>query len=239
MVFQYTLSGEGKFKDTSGTYSVPAGKGFLCEVSDAAVQYWYPRGAREPWTFIFATFEGSCALDILKEMTGRHGSLYEMPENGKLIRRLLAWKAYAGSTVRVSAPEGAAMVFELLTSLAESKETRVSVSASSRLVMAACDTIDEGPGNGKTVGAIAKHLMVSREHLSRLFKDEIGESLQGYLLKRRFQLACHLLKETELGEKDICERLGGISPQHLIRMFKKEMKITPRQFRASGVIPPL
>jgi hypothetical protein len=33
-VFQYTISGEGRFRDASGTYVVPAGQGFLCAVYD-------------------------------------------------------------------------------------------------------------------------------------------------------------------------------------------------------------
>jgi len=238
MVFQLTLSGSGRFEDAKGVYELGPGKGFLCEVSDPSVRHWYPKGAREPWVFVFATFEGACAREILKETARRHGPVYELPSNSKLTRKLLSWKAYGGSTVRLSAPESAACAFEILTSLAGAKESEASVSASSRLVLSACDAIEESLCKGEGVSSIAKRLMVSREHLSRLFRREMGQSVQRYMAKRRFHLACHLLKETELGEKGICERLGGISPQHLIRVFKQELKITPRQFRASGACPP-
>ena len=63
--------------------------------------------------------------------------------------------------------------------------------------------------NEKTsVTQIARSLRVSREHLSRVFKEYAGISIQQFILQRKIRLACKLLKESNFSIKEISSRLG-------------------------------
>ncbi len=236
-LFQYTLSGEGVFEDADGPRRVPAGSGFLCEVRDPAISYYYPPGATEPWDFLFVCFEGEPALLILRELVQRHGPVLHLPTDCSLLRRLTAWSSFDGISVSISAFAGAAVVFELLTTLGTNNETGPLHAPSSKVVADACVQFDVKVGSEVSVGTVAAELGVSREHLARVFRTELGQTPQQYLIRRKLLLACRLLKESRLSSKEICGRLGGVSHQHLIRLFRKELRMTPRQFRESGSIP--
>ena len=237
IVFQYTLSGEGRFKSGKETVRITPGKGFLCEVYDPETSYFYPAGAVKPWEFIFITFSGTTAVSIVRDIIRRHDAVFELDPECKLIKRLMTWSAYDGTTVKISAPNGASLVFDLLMTLGEAREMHVLHSPSNRIVSEACTVIDGDISNGISVTGLAAKLSISREHLTRLFKTELGQTPHEYIARRKLLLACRLLKDSSLSGKVICERLGGITHQHFVRMFKKELKMTPSQFRKVGMIP--
>lgn len=237
IVFQYTLFGEGRFRSGGVTSRMMPGKGFLCEVYDPETSYFYPTGATKPWEFIFITFSGFTAVATVRDIIHRHGAVFELDPECKLLKHLKTWSAYDGTSVKISAPDGASVVFELLTTLSESKEQHVLQNSSNRIVSGACDVIDNDISNGVSVTGLAAKLSISREHLTRLFKTELGQTPHEYIARRKLLLACRLLKDSSLSGKVICERLGGITHQHFVRMFKKELKMTPSQFRKVGMIP--
>lgn len=86
-------------------------------------------------------------------------------------------------------------------------------------------------GGSLTVDSFAKEEGFSSDYLSRLFKKNTGRGLSGFFQHRRVQHACrHLL----LGENTITEvahRLGFCDASHLGRVFKKEMEMTPFEYR--------
>ncbi|HBC87497.1 MAG TPA: hypothetical protein DCZ94_11125 [Lentisphaeria bacterium] len=236
MVFQYSLSGEGRFKDASGEHRIGPGKGFLCEVYDPAVSYFYPPGSMRPWEFIYITFYGA-ATGIVKDIVKRHGAIFELDLECKLIKQLKAFSVYDGTSVRISASAGASLVFELLMTLDGSRESFHEQSSSNRIVSEACTMIDDEIANGISVTSLAGKMEISREHITRLFKAELGQTPHDYIARRKLLLACRLLKDSNLSGKVICERIGGITHQHFVRMFKKEFKMTPSHFRKMGVLP--
>jgi AraC-like DNA-binding protein len=237
IVFQYTLSGEGRFRSGNETSKITPGKGFLCEVYDPATAYFYPSGAKEPWEFIFITFSGITAVAIVRDIIQRHGAVFDLNPECRILKHLKTWSAYGGTSVKISAPVGASMIFELLMTLSESKELYVLQSPSNRIVSEACAVIDNDISNCISVTGLAAKLSISREHLTRLFKMELGQTPHEYITRRKLLLACRLLKDSSLSGKVICERLGGITHQHFVRMFKKELKMTPSKFRKVGMSP--
>ncbi|OGV36325.1 MAG: hypothetical protein A2X48_08800 [Lentisphaerae bacterium GWF2_49_21] len=237
MVFQYTLSGEGRFIDDRGMHRVTPGKGFLCEVYNTTASYFYPPGSVRPWEFIFITFCGAAATGIVKDIVQRHGSIFELDPECKLMKHLKAFSVYDRTSVRISSSAGASLVFELLMTLDGSKESAVAKSSSNRIVSEACTMIDDGIASGISVTSLARKMTISREHLTRLFKAELGQTPHKYIARHKIRLACRLLKDSNLSGKVICERIGGITHQHFVRMFKNEFKMTPSQFKKTGVIP--
>ncbi len=85
-----------------------------------------------------------------------------------------------------------------------------------------------------TATTVARHLGVTREHLSRAFHQHCGITYQNYVMNRRLAAARHLLTETNTSSSllDIALATGFGSHAHFSRVFRKHEGITPTQFRA-------
>ena len=84
-VFEYSLSGEGVFRDAAGEHRVPPGSGFLCDVSDPETSYYYPATGTTPWEFVFACFDGPAAFAMTKDLVKRYGPVFPLPRTGGVV----------------------------------------------------------------------------------------------------------------------------------------------------------
>lgn len=78
---------------------------------------------------------------------------------------------------------------------------------------------------------VAEHLAVSERQLNRIFKTATGTTVIHYFNKHRILQARYYLISTNLGLKEIAERLGYYDQYHFSRSFKKTTGFTPSQFR--------
>ncbi len=235
-LFKYTLSGEGRFRCTGGEHTIGPGTGFLCRVSDPQTAYYYPPGGREPWRFVYTCFAGPVATAMVDELVQRFGHIYELPVHHPSIEALLGWESYAGAQPTISLAQKARLVLDLLTDLAAEKETPQSPSDANELTRKAQQLIERNLQENLNATQLAQILDVSREHLTRVFKEQTGQTLYRYMLRRRMLLACHLLKEADLTNKQIAARLG-CTPAQFSRSFRSVIHLTPTQFRKVGIIP--
>lgn len=83
-----------------------------------------------------------------------------------------------------------------------------------------------------TVNGIATELGISADYLSHLFKEETGQNLSAYILKRRLEAARALLWEGA-NISEVCKALCFCSKSHFIAAFKKEYGMTPGDFSAA------
>ena len=84
-----------------------------------------------------------------------------------------------------------------------------------------------------TVGAIAASVGVSSDYLSRQFRQVTGIAVQEYLRRYRFARAMELL-QTGLSVGDVAAQVGFGSLCHFSREFKREMGITPSQYKTQN-----
>lgn len=78
---------------------------------------------------------------------------------------------------------------------------------------------------------VAEHVALSENYLSKLFHRETGYSLSDYILEKRIALAKKLLSQTKLSISDIGAAVGYDASAHFIRMFKREVGKTPKEYR--------
>ncbi|WP_342549433.1 response regulator [Paenibacillus sp. FSL P2-0089] len=82
-----------------------------------------------------------------------------------------------------------------------------------------------------TLEATAGLLQASPVYLSRLFKQELGESFGTYLTQTRIRRAAQLLHSTDLSINEVAEQSGYETQHYFSTAFKKQTGVAPLQFR--------
>ena len=78
---------------------------------------------------------------------------------------------------------------------------------------------------------IAEALHLSKYHISRLFNNKLGLSLNTYINTLRINEACDLLEDTDKKTTDISEEIGFGSIRSFNRAFLQIMDMSPLQYR--------
>lgn len=82
-----------------------------------------------------------------------------------------------------------------------------------------------------TVKYFAEKLFLSSNYLGDLLKKETGKSAQEHIQLRMIELAKEKIYEPGKSISEIAYQLGFKYPQHFTRMFKKEVGMTPLEYR--------
>ena len=226
-----TLEGEGAFRYGNTVYPLPPGKGFMCTLGDPESSYFYPGHARKPWVFLWMDFSGETAVRMIEELCRQYGHVFEIPLNSGLIRYLKSFRNQRRSIRFVSPTEGARIVCEVLALLGENLERKDIDSPGSQLVQAAQAAISENLDRSLNLSEIAARLKVSREHLTRIFRERTGITPQEFAAEERMQFAVRLLRDSFQSSGEIAEQTGYSSAVSFSRAFARRFGCTPMQYR--------
>lgn len=72
---------------------------------------------------------------------------------------------------------------------------------------------------------------LSPDHCARAFKQSFGVTPQRYQMVLRLKRAQRLLEDTDLPVAEIARLVGYKLPQGLIRLFLREIRVTPQRYR--------
>ena len=81
-----------------------------------------------------------------------------------------------------------------------------------------------------SLAAIAKHFYYNPSYLSRAFSQAFGKKMSDYVLECKIATAKRYLAETDIPIIKIAESLGYQSSQALIRSFKKQVGVSPKEW---------
>lgn len=82
---------------------------------------------------------------------------------------------------------------------------------------------------------VSRIVDISPYYFSKLFKEETGENFIDYLTGIRIEKAKKLLQNRELSIKNICADTGYSDPNYFSRIFKKQVGVTPTEYRESMI----
>nr|WP_212119442.1 AraC family transcriptional regulator [Niallia circulans] len=88
-----------------------------------------------------------------------------------------------------------------------------------------------------TLDDIAHHLNISKYYMSRIFKDVTGYTIMQYIMSCRINRAKYLLEiHSDKSILEVSLESGFEDSSHFSRFFRKQMKLTPTEYRNSTAI---
>ncbi len=86
-----------------------------------------------------------------------------------------------------------------------------------------------------TIEALSEVVCLSKDHLTRLFKKEIGETPMQYIIRKKIARAQQLLLTESSPVKVIAYSLGFEDHSYFIRLFKKQTGMSPQEYRKNHI----
>ena len=106
-------------------------------------------------------------------------------------------------------------------------------SMENHLVKATREFIEERVYENLRLSDICRALGYSKSYLSKLFREQTGESIAGFAVKTKIKKAKQLIREGNMNFSEISDKLSFDNPQYFSRVFKRETGVTPSAFMRS------
>ncbi|WJH33872.1 response regulator [Paenibacillus sp. CC-CFT747] len=120
-----------------------------------------------------------------------------------------------------------ARLAELLFSLKGSEQK----DRTGRIITAVHDYIEAHLHDNLSLDVLAEHVYLHPAYLSRLYKQAAGQRLSDYIKSVRIKKAKELLTDDRLKIHEVAARVGFETSYYFSKVFKKEMKVTPQEYR--------
>ena len=99
------------------------------------------------------------------------------------------------------------------------------------IIKKVCDYIDENLAKDISLEETADFAGVSIFYLSKLFKEEKGETFINFVSDKRLEKARQLLESTDLSIKEITAEVGYNDQNYFSRIFKNKYGLSPKEYR--------
>ncbi len=106
-------------------------------------------------------------------------------------------------------------------------------SMETHLVTAAKKIIGENLDKTLRVSDLCRELGYSKSYLSKLFRDQTGDTIAAYSVKAKIARAKELIRESDLNFTQISDRLAFDNSQYFSRVFKRVTGMSPSEFKSS------
>ena len=93
------------------------------------------------------------------------------------------------------------------------------------------DYIHSNYKNDISLDDVSREIDISPYYFSKIFKEAMGENFIEYLTNIRIEKAKELLDNTDMSMKEICIEVGYSNPNYFSRIFKKNVGVTPTEYK--------
>lgn len=102
---------------------------------------------------------------------------------------------------------------------------------SSKYIREVIEYIQNNYSNNITNETIANELHLNPVYLNRVFKNNTNMSIHSFVINYRLNVAMTLLRSENVSVKEVSHMVGYDDPIQFSKMFKKNIGITPKQYR--------
>ncbi len=96
--------------------------------------------------------------------------------------------------------------------------------------------IEDNPRKNFDNAELAARIGLNRNSFIRLFRNELDESPQNFIKRKKIEESCRMLFATDMSIDEIAESLGFANRFHFSRIFKKVMNDPPALFRRQATM---
>lgn len=227
----YIISGKGTYAAEKKTYQLRAGDCFIL-YPGAEIKYY--ADPEDPWEYAWVGFMGSDAAVMVRatDFTKKKPVIEKEKIPGSVVRKQLEQIYQVRGTTYEAAAAMTGALYTLLAVFIRCATKEEEKTDLRRIyVERAKDYIASSYSYPITVEDVASYTGISRSYLFRSFQTYQKQSPKEYLTSFRIRQACHLLQETELSIASIAYSVGFEDNLYFSKAFKKQMKISPSEYR--------
>ena len=233
-LIHYIHNGHGKFCVDNNEYTLGKGQGFL--ICPDIVTY-YQADFKDPWHYSWVGFHGLKAEGILKRAgLTRDNPVFSSEED--YIDNCFAQINETDNLRPGSELRFLGLLYMFLSEMIgqSGKDGLYGLPAGRKelYVKKAIEYIEMNYSRKVRISELAHHLGLDRSYLGSIFKEQLGATLQDFLLNFRLDKACALMKNENLSIGDISRSVGYDDPLLFSKLFKKNKGLSPREYRKSG-----
>ena len=226
----YCIGGAGEVFLGSRRGIVREGQGMFL-TADTPHAY---HAAGKKWRVDYITFSGSLCAPILNSLGLTDSDIFSFSEPEVLRRHILNFKRIYRSDLRHKNRLFSKELYSLLVdvSLIMNRMETEPVEDTGDVIMRIIDYMELNYRKDISLDDIADHIGLSKEHICRLFKRSMNETVIEDLTKIRiFHAARMLLQEPDKTALEIGMECGFPSPSYCSKEFKKLHGMTPNMYR--------
>lgn len=225
------LEGYGFFKIAGREYFLKKGDVFL--ITPGQAHMYCSRLDSRP-VLLWAELRGGSCREIFSRFSAVGGYALQNMGTEKIGKKLLCLLLNRKNKEedKRNRYEESAEIYDFLMCLLEMTEN-MKKRPSDAFVQAA-EYIDRNFTENISIQKLAESLHVSQGYLNRLFRNGMGVSPVKYIMMKRIEYACYLLRTTELSCEKISRMAGMYDNAHFYRVFRRVMKMTPVEYRKQG-----
>lgn len=237
-LFFMVLAGEGSLEYGGEVYDLQEGD---CAFVDCRRAYAHSC-SEKLWSLKWVHFYGPNMGGIYNNYMERGGRPVLTPPDGERYEQLLdEIYGIAASGSNIKDMQICEKLTSLLTLLAEhglmagqagnQDAFRQGGSAKRQNLQAVKEYLDEHFDQKVTLDLLSELFYINKFYLTRIFKEQFGETVTAYLLQVRITQAKQRLRFTDKSIEEIAHECGMHDANYFSRMFKKVEKVTPGEFR--------
>lgn len=227
-LIHHIVSGKGIYKVGSKTYEIGVGNTFLIYPN---TEITYIADKEEPWEYYWVGFSGNDANVIINQTDFTKDNPVILKDMDDKFEELLM-DIYNGQGNREADKIKMAGYLMLALSLLvlNTSNKKVRHTTSREYFQKALEYIEYNYTQKLTVMDLANYIGLSRSRLYRIFMEYYEKSPMEYILEYRINVACQLLKTTELSISSVGYSVGFDDSLYFSRVFKKVKGISPREY---------
>ena len=106
-------------------------------------------------------------------------------------------------------------------------------SMENHLVTAVKEFFERKVYENASLSDVCHALGYSKSYLSKLFREQTGESIAAFAVRKKVKVAKQLIRDGNMNFSEIADKLSFDNPQYFSRVFKRETGMTPSEFKLS------
>lgn len=231
-IFIYCTQGKGHFIIDDKKFEVTANEFLLVPATDKYLQYW--ADADDPWTIYWLHFRGRDLNEFNNSLKiNLLNGPVQIPFNQKAldIWNLIYQSLETGYSIENLCNAAFCLYHFLATFVFVDKHILMEEKGGGNIVAESMLYMKSEIDKKLNVEDIAKKYNLSSSHFSSLFKKSTGMPPIDYFIHLKMQKACQLLYTSDEKIKVIALQLGYDDQYYFSRTFKKQMGMSPEQYR--------